>query len=58
MKFDFTFHNPTKIYFGRNALDYLAPELKNYGKKILLAYGSGSIKKTGLYDKVITVLKK
>ncbi|ORX86807.1 Fe-dependent oxidoreductase [Anaeromyces robustus] len=58
MKFDFTFENPTKIYFGKNSLDNLEPELKNYGKKILLAYGGGSIKKNGIYDKVIAILKK
>jgi len=58
MKFDFTFHNPTKIFFGRNSLDNLETELKNYGKKILLAYGGGSIKKNGIYDKVVAILKK
>jgi len=58
MKYDFTFQNATKIYFGKNSLDNLEPELKNYGKKILLAYGGGSIKKNGIYDKVIAILKK
>eukprot|EP00833_Pecoramyces_ruminatium_P011809 jgi/Orpsp1_1/1185841/evm.model.c7180000095580.1 len=58
MKFDFTFENPTRIHFGKNSLDKLETELNNYGKKILLAYGGGSIKKNGIYDKVIAVLKK
>jgi alcohol dehydrogenase YqhD (iron-dependent ADH family) len=58
MKFDFTFENPTKIYFGKNSLDNLETELNNYGKRILLAYGGGSIKKNGIYDKVIAILKK
>jgi len=58
MKYDFTFHNPTKIYFGKNSLDNLESELKKYGKKILFAYGGGSIKKNGIYDKVIAILKK
>jgi len=58
MKFDFTFENPTKIYFGKNSLDNLETELKNYGENILLAYGGGSIKKNGIYDKVIAILKK
>jgi len=58
MKFDFIFENPTKIYFGKNSLDNLETELKNYGENILLAYGGGSIKKNGIYDKVIAILKK
>jgi len=58
MKYDFTFENATKIYFGKNSLDYLESELNNYGKNILLAYGGGSIKKNGIYDKVIATLKK
>ncbi|OUM57962.1 hypothetical protein PIROE2DRAFT_16885 [Piromyces sp. E2] len=58
MKYDFDYYNPTKIYFGKNSLDNLEVELKNYGKKILLVYGGGSIKKNGIYDKVITILKK
>jgi len=58
MKYDFIFHNPTKIYFGKNSLDNLEIELNKYGEKILLAYGSGSIKKNGIYDKVIAILKK
>ncbi len=57
MKFDFTYHNPTKIYFGKTAIDNLLPELKNYGKTVLLMYGKGSVKKSGLYDKVIEILK-
>jgi len=58
MKYDFTFKNPTKIYFGKTALDNLEGELKKYGKKILLTYGGGSIKKNGIYDSVIAILKK
>lgn len=57
MKFDFTFYNPTKIYFGKNSIDNLEAELKNYGKNILLVYGKASIKKIGLYDTVMTALK-
>ncbi|MDO5124470.1 MAG: iron-containing alcohol dehydrogenase [Eubacteriales bacterium] len=57
MKFDFTFHNPTKIYFGKTALDNLAAELANYGDTVLLVYGKSAIKKIGLYDKVIEILK-
>ncbi|MCQ4022899.1 MULTISPECIES: iron-containing alcohol dehydrogenase [unclassified Ruminococcus] len=53
---NFTYSNPTKLYFGENALDNLASELNNYGKSILLVYGGGSIKKNGIYDKVIKIL--
>ncbi|MDE5792242.1 MAG: iron-containing alcohol dehydrogenase, partial [Oscillospiraceae bacterium] len=54
---NFTYCNPTKIYFGENALEYLSQELANYGKNILLVYGSGSIKKSGLYDEVVEIIK-
>ena len=53
---NFEYCNPTKLYFGDDSLHYLNTELKNYGKKILLVYGGGSIKKNGIYDEVITVL--
>ena len=56
MKFDFNYYNPTKIYFGKTALDNLKGELENYGKNILLVYGKGSIKSIGLYDKVMEIL--
>ena len=42
---NFSYSNPTKLYFGEDALDYLDTELPKYGKKILLTYGGGSIKK-------------
>lgn len=58
MKFDFLFHNPTKIYFGKKALNNLSKELKRYGPKVLLAYGGGSIKKIGLYDQIMTILQQ
>ena len=45
---DFTYSNPTRLHFGKNALGFLAQELKNYGPNILLTYGGGSIKKSGL----------
>ena len=53
---NFTYSNPTKLYFGENALDNLASELKNYGKNVLFCYGGGSIKKNGIYDKVVKIL--
>lgn len=54
---DFIFHNPDKVYFGKNQLGHLADELLNFGKKALLVYGGGSIKKNGLYDSVVTIAK-
>lgn len=56
MKFDFNYYNPTKIYFGKNALDNLKGELCGFGKNILLMYGKNSIKKIGLYDQIIKIL--
>lgn len=55
---NFIFNVPTKVHFGENAVDNLSTEIKNYGKKVLVCYGGGSIKKSGLYDKVIAQLKK
>lgn len=50
---DFQFQNTTKVYFGKNQLQHLHEEVLKYGNKVLLVYGGGSIKKIGLYDKVI-----
>ena len=58
MKYDFTYYNPTKIYFGKDSLNSLHDELKHYGNNIMLVYGGGSIKKIGLYDEVIKILKE
>lgn len=54
---NFTYCNPTKLYFGRDALDGLNTELPKYGKNVLLVYGGGSIKKNGIYDKIVALLK-
>ncbi|WP_028518849.1 iron-containing alcohol dehydrogenase [Ruminococcus flavefaciens] len=54
---NFSYHNPTKLYFGEDSLSYLKDEMKNYGENILLVYGGGSIKKSGLYDEIIAILK-
>ena len=55
---NFSYSNPTKLYFGEDSLNYLDQELAKYGKKILLTYGGGSIKKNGIYDAVVAALKK
>lgn len=54
---DFTFHNPTKIIFGKNSISKLGKELKPY-QRILLTYGGGSIKANGIYDTVINILRE
>lgn len=54
---NFIYSNPTKLYFGKDSLNYLKTELENYGKNIMLVYGGGSIKKNGIYDKVVEILK-
>ena len=53
---NFTYENPTRVHFGKEALDSLAEELKHYGPKVMLTYGGGSIKRNGIYDKVMKVL--
>ena len=52
----FIYNIPTKVYFGENQLGNLGKELSQFGKRVLLAYGGGSIKRIGLYDKVINEL--
>ncbi len=54
----FTYHNPTKLYFGEDALNNLNQELPKYGKTVQLIYGGGSIKKNGIYDAVVKILKE
>ena len=54
----FTYHNPTQLYFGEDALEYLNDELPKYGKNVQLIYGGGSIKKNGLYDSIVEILRK
>lgn len=54
---DFIFHNPDKVYFGRNQICHLPAELLKFGRKVLLVYSGGSIKQNGLYDQIIGLLK-
>lgn len=54
---NFSYKNATKLYFGDDSLKYLNEELPKYGKNIQLIYGGGSIKKNGLYDEIIQILK-
>lgn len=53
---NFYYSNPTKLYFGEDALQNLEAELQKYGDTVQLIYGGGSIKKSGLYDQIIEIL--
>ena len=54
---NFTYHNPTKLIFGKNALASLAAELAPYGDTVQLVYGGGSIRRFGIYDQVVDALR-
>jgi len=54
---NFSYCNPTKLYFGDESLQYLNTELPKYGKNVVLIYGGGSIKKNGIYNEVVEILK-
>ncbi|MGD1820161.1 MAG: iron-containing alcohol dehydrogenase [Pleomorphochaeta sp.] len=55
---NFIYDIGTKVYFGKDQLEHLGPEIKKYGKRVLLTYGGGSIKKVGLYQRVVEELTK
>lgn len=55
---EFTYSNPTRLHFGREALEELRGELEQYGPNVLLCYGGGSVKKNGIYEKVTAILKE
>lgn len=57
MKRDFEFFNPTQVFFGRSAMENLGAVLSQYGDRVLLAYGGGSIRGNGIYDQVMEVLR-
>lgn len=54
---NFVFRNPTKLIFGKGQLEQLKTEIPQFGKKVLLVYGGGSIKRNGIYDNVLSILK-
>ncbi len=54
---NFSYCNPTRIHFGKDALEHLREELAKYGENVLLTYGGGSVKRSGLYDEVVKILK-
>lgn len=55
---DFQFQNTTKIYFGKDQLGHLHEEVSKYGNNVLVVYGGGSIKRIGLYERVMNELKE
>lgn len=55
---NFIYRNPTKLIFGKDQLEQLKTELPAYGNKVLLVYGGGSIKRSGLYDQVLAQLQE
>lgn len=55
---NFIMHNPTELHFGRNVLENLGEKANNLGKKALLIYGGGSIKRNGIYNTVVSALSK
>lgn len=55
---NFEFHIPTKIIFGKDVVNETGKHAKKYGKKLLMLYGLGSIKKNGTYDRVVKSLKQ
>ena len=58
MQGNFKYYNPTKLYFGEESLKYFKDELKNFGERVLLNYGSGSVKRNGIYDEVVAILRE
>lgn len=55
---NFSFHNPTKLLFGKDQITNLDKEISKYGKRVLIVLGGGSVKKSGLYDRVISILNE
>ena len=53
----FIYDIPVKVYFGRDQLSHLGAELRKFGRRVLLTYGGGSIKRNGLYDRVVSELR-
>ena len=54
---NFVYDLPVKVYFGENQLKYLGEEIKRFGHRVLMIYGGGSVKRTGLYDRIIAEIK-
>jgi alcohol dehydrogenase YqhD (iron-dependent ADH family) len=55
---NFSYYNPTKLYFGDESLNFLKDELTHYGPVVMLNYGGGSVKRNGIYDQVVAILRE
>lgn len=55
---NFNYSIPTEIFFGKGQIGVLGEQIKKYGTKVLLVYGGGSIKRNGIYDKAVSILKE
>lgn len=55
---NFNYNIPTRVFFGEGKIEVLGKQIKKYGSRVLLAYGGGSIKNIGIYDKVVEILKE
>ena len=58
MQGNFSYYNPTKLYFGDESLNFLQDELTHYGPVVMLNYGGGSVKRNGIYDQVVAILRE
>ena len=54
---DYNYFVPTRLVFGKGKIEELPKYISNHGKKVLLTYGGGSIKRNGLYDRIKQLLK-
>ncbi|NLZ48626.1 MAG: iron-containing alcohol dehydrogenase [Clostridiales bacterium] len=55
---NFHYSIPTEIFFGKGQISVLGEQIKKYGSKVLIVYGGGSIKRNGIYDKAVSILKE
>ena len=54
---NFIYSIPTTIYFGKGQIEHVAQAVRPYGKKALIVYGGGSVKKNGIFDRVTEILE-
>jgi alcohol dehydrogenase YqhD (iron-dependent ADH family) len=55
---NFIAHNPTSLHFGKGVIETIGKTVRPFGSKVLLVYGKGSVKRSGLYDRIITQLNE
>jgi alcohol dehydrogenase YqhD (iron-dependent ADH family) len=54
----FQYHNPTRLIFGKGQVNVLGKEIREFGKRVLLVYGGGSIKRSGLFERIVNQLNE